>query len=164
MRSLTIVFTLGLMAPLHALIISGPNGTASGNTTQGSLNGFTGGLGLPAFPYWGNQIQVSDSTGMYLGSNDNYGWVMTAAHVSPLGVGSGVIVVGGTPYVVRDAVTIGSADIRLYRIGGGLGDAALPVLPNILMATTSPSIGTGLLDFGPVCVRTAADPSPGSCQ
>lgn len=147
MRAPLILLALSV-AQLQALVISGPNGSAVGNTTQGSLNSFASANSLPAFPFWGNEIQVSDASGVYLGKNDNFGWVMTAAHVSPLGVNTGVIIVAGTAYTVRDMVTIGTADIRLYRIGGALGDAPLPVLPNVLMATTSPSVGTSLLDFG----------------
>ena len=147
MRASLLFLALSL-TPLQALIISGPNGAGAGNTTQASLNGFVSGHSLPAFNFWGNQIQVSDSSGIYLGRNDNFGWVLTAAHVSPLAVNANVIIVAGTPYAVRDVVTIGSADLRLYRIGGNLGDAPLPSLPNILFATASPSVGTDLLDFG----------------
>ena len=143
------LFFLALsLSPLQALIISGPNGAGAGNTTQASLNGFVSGHSLPGFNFWRNQIQVSDSSGIYLGRNDNYGWVLTAAHVSPLVVNANSIVVAGTAYAVRDVITIGSADLRLYRIGGNLGDAPLPSLPNILFATASPSVGTDLLDFG----------------
>ena len=147
MRASLLFLTLSL-TPLQALVISGPNGAGAGNTTQASLNSHLASQGKPAFNFWGNQIQVSDSSGIYLGRNDNYGWVLTAAHVSPLAVNANIIVVAGTAYAVRDVVTIGSADLRLYRIGGNLGDAALPSLPNILLATTSPLLGTDLLDFG----------------
>ncbi len=131
-----------------ALIISGPNGTGSGNSTQGSLAAYLSGAGSPAFPYWDNIIQVSDSSGVYLGASGAYGWVTTAAHASPLSVGSSIITVSGTNYVVRDSQLVGSADLRMYRIGGESGDAALPGIPNVLLATTTPVAGTNLLDFG----------------
>jgi hypothetical protein len=131
-----------------AVVIQGPNGSSTGNITQASLNAFTTAVSAPAFPYWNNVIQVSDSSGTYLGSSGAYGWVMTAAHVTPLGVGSSTITVNGTPYLVRDSQPVGLNDLRLYRIGGETGDPALPGLPNVLMSTASPAAGTSLLDFG----------------
>ncbi len=135
-------------ASTFALVISGPNGTGAGNTTQGPLITYLAGAGTPVFPYYNNVIQVSDASGTYLGANGDFGWVMTAGHVSPLGVGSSTITVGSTTYTVRDSVLIGTSDLRLYRIGGETGDPALPLLPNVLLSTTSPGAGTGLLDFG----------------
>jgi hypothetical protein len=144
----TILVSLLGCSTAPALIISGPNGASSGNVTQGSLNTFLSGAGSPAFPYWNNVIQVSDSSGIYLGASGTYGWVLTAGHVTALGVGSGTITVNGTPYTVRDSQLIGTSDLRMYRIGGNFGDPALPGIPNVLLATATPSIGTSLLDFG----------------
>jgi hypothetical protein len=149
MRHLSSTLLLSLLgcASAPALIISGPNGTGSGNSTQGSLATYLSGAGSPAFPYWDNIIQVSDSSGVYLGASGTYGWVMTAAHVVPLGIGN-IITVASTAYAVHDIQLIGSSDLRMYRIGGELGDAALPGIPNVLLATTTPVAGTSLLDFG----------------
>jgi hypothetical protein len=93
-------------------------------------------------------VSVNGASGVYLGTANGYGWVITAAHVGPLAAGSGTINVGGTNYVVHSGQTIGTADLRLYRIGGELGDPSLPTISNVIMATTAPSIGTNLLDFG----------------
>ena len=147
-RHLLRCFLLATACPLHAVVISGPNGAASGNTTEASLNGYTTAQSLPAFPHWNNAVSVNGASGVYLGTANGYGWVITAAHVGALSIGSGTINVGGTNYIVHGGQAIGTADLRLYRIGGELGDPSLPSIPNVIMATTSPSIGTNLLDFG----------------
>jgi hypothetical protein len=147
-RYLLPCFLLAAAYPVHAVVIAGPNGAASGNTTQGSLNSYTTAQSLPAFPNWDNMVTVNGASGVYLGTANGSGWVITAAHVGQLAVGSGTINVGGTNYMVHSGQNIGTADLRLYRIGGELGDPSLPAMSNVIMATTAPSIGTNLLDFG----------------
>jgi hypothetical protein len=136
-----------LSLPVHALVIAGPNGTGAGNTTQASLNAYTTATAKPVFPYWQNVIPVSDSSGIYLGNVGGYGWVMTAAHVTSPPFAN-IITVAGTPFTIRDNIQVASTDIRLYRIGGEIGDSALPPLPNVPITTGSPPIGTAILDFG----------------
>ena len=135
-----------LLSPTaHALIIAGPNGQA--NSTQASLNTWATANSKPVFPFWNNVIPVSDSSGVYLGNSGSYGWVLTAAHVTPLTLSSSITVTG-TAFTVRDNVPISGTDLRLYRIGGEIGDPALPALANIPLANSSPAIGTPILDFG----------------
>lgn len=137
-----------LAFPLNALalIIAGPNGQA--NSTEASLNSWTTGNSQPAFSYWDNVVHVSDASGIYLGASGSYGWVMTAAHVTQLTTGVSTITVDGTSYVVRDNVQVAGQDMRLYRIGGEVGDPALPSLADVPIASSSPSVGTLVLDFG----------------
>ncbi|MBP7948252.1 MAG: hypothetical protein KA004_01260 [Verrucomicrobiales bacterium] len=140
---------LAVFSPVaQAVVIAGPNGAAAGNITQASLNTYVSGNALPAFPYWNNVVAVDGASGVYLGASGNYGWVLTAAHVGQLAVGSGVITVNGTNFTVRANVPVGTQDLRLYRIGGETGDPALPGIPNVVLATGSPVVTTGLLAFG----------------
>jgi hypothetical protein len=134
-------------APLDcpASVIAGPNGVpGGGNITQASLNSFITTNSLPAFPYWGNIVAVSDATGIYLGANNSYGWVLTANHVTA----PASITVAGTPYTVHSGQQVGAQDLKLYRIGGEFGDPALPALPNVICAPSTPGLGTGILTFG----------------
>lgn len=143
------VLSVAILAfPLNALalIIAGPNGQA--NSTESSLNSWTAGNAKPTFSYWDNVVRVSDASGIYLGASGTYGWVMTAAHVTQLTTGVQTITVDGTSYVVRDNVQVAGQDMRLYRIGGEVGDPALPVLADVPIATSSPAVGTQILDFG----------------
>lgn len=137
-----------LAFPLNALalIIAGPNGQA--NSTENSLNTWTSGNGQPNFSYWDNVVRVSDASGIYLGASGTYGWVMTAAHVTQLTTGASTITVDGISYVVRGNVQVAGQDMRLYRIGGEMGDPALPSLADVPIASNSPAVGTQLLDFG----------------
>lgn len=148
LRSLPLILTSLLASALrsHGLIIPGPAGVA--NSTESSLTSWLSDNSKPAFSYWDNIVRVSDASGIYLGSSGGYGWVLTAAHVTPLATGTQSISVDGTSYLVRDNVAIGAQDMRLYRIGGESGDPALPALSNIPIAGSTPVIGTALLDFG----------------
>jgi len=136
------------VASASALVIPGQNGTGAGNTTQATLNTYVSNNLLPVFPYWNNVISVTDSTGIYLGATGPYGWVMTAAHVTQLTPNVQTISVGGTNYLVHENVVPGLQDMRLYRIGGELGDPVLPALPNVTLDSTTPAAGTSLLSLG----------------
>ncbi len=130
--------------PAYALILAGPNGTGSGNATEATLAAHLTSQAAPAFPYWNSVLQVSDASGVYLGN----GWVMTAAHVNQLVVGSGTITVAGTPYVVRQNTQVGAQDIRLYQIGSDPSDPPLPLLPSISLDLSSPALSQSFLTFG----------------
>lgn len=131
-----------------ALVIPGQNGTGAGNTTQATLNTHITTNSLPLFPYWNNVIPVSDSSGIYLGASGSYGWVLTAAHVTQLTPNVQTLTISGMNYLVRQNVPLGPQDLRLYRIGGEIGDPALPALPNVTLDATTPTAGTSLLSFG----------------
>jgi hypothetical protein len=158
---------LGGSQAARAVIVAGANGDGLGNATEAGLQSDLTNRSLPAFHYWGNLLQVSDSSGIYLGFNagTGRGWVMTATHVSNLATGSGTITVGGHSYTVRDsriirhpAVGDGSTDtdIRLYAIGGEAGDPALPALPTVPLLATDVVAGDDLLLTG----RSRREQSP----
>ena len=132
----------------YALVIPGQNGTGAGNTTQPTLNTYITTNSLPLFPYWDNVIPVSDSSGIYLGASGSYGWVLTADHVTQLTSNVQTLTIAGTNYLVRQNVPLGPQDLRLYRIGGEIGDPVLPALPNVTLDATTPTAGTSLLTFG----------------
>jgi len=57
------------------------------------------------------------------------GWVLSANHISPTPT---TITVAGNVYSVTGSGTqIGSSDLKLYEIGGGGSDPALPSLPTV---------------------------------
>jgi hypothetical protein len=138
------ILLAGSTLPSFGVILAGPNGTGSGNSTQASLNTYITANSLPSFPYWNNVITVSDASGIYLGD----GWVMTAAHVTPLAVNSSTITVNGTAYTVRGNFPVGAQDIRLYKIGGDPLDPPLPALPTVPLASTSVALNQSFLTFG----------------
>jgi len=149
---------LGGPQAARAVIVGGINGNGLGNATEAGLQADLANRSLPAFPYWGNLLQASDSSGIYLGFNaaTGRGWVMTAAHVTDLPTGSGSITVGGQAYTVRDSRiiqhpdingTLGT-DIRLYAIGRGAGDPALPTLPTVPLLATDVAAGDNLILTG----------------
>ncbi len=140
------------------IIGGGTNGDGLGNATASGLQSYLSGEALPAFPFWNNLLRVSDSSGTYLGRNatTGRGWVVTAAHVTLLTVGSGTITVAGQPYTVReshiikhpDSVGTLNTDIRLYAIGGELGDPALPSLTAVPILETDVEEGDELVLTG----------------
>ncbi len=141
-----------------AIIVGGPNGDGLGNATESGLQVYLGSRSLPAFPFWNNLLRVSDSSGIYLGRNagTGRGWVMTAAHVTLLTVGSSTITVAGQTYTVRDMKIIKHpdaagtvpTDIRLYAIGGETGDPALPDLPAVPLLASDVVEGDELILTG----------------
>jgi hypothetical protein len=112
-------------------------------------------------------LRVSDSSGIYLGKNTTTGrgWIVTATHVTPLAVGIGSITVAGQPYIVRQSVVIKhpdaegtlDSDIRLYAIGGEIGDPDLPTLTAMPILETDVVEGDKLVLTGRS--RRQQDPS-----
>lgn len=140
------------------VIVAGVNGDGLGNATEGGLQAYLATETLPDFPYWDNLLRVSDSSGVYLGRNETTGrgWVVTATHVTPLGVGSGSITVAGQSYPVRASQVIQhtdlsgtfATDIRLYAIGGEVGDPALPALTTVPLLASDVVAGDDLVLTG----------------
>ena len=140
------------------VIVGGPNGDGLGNATASGLQSDLDTRSLPAFLFWNNLLRVSDSSGIYLGRNatTGRGWVMTAAHVTELFIGTDSITVMGQSYTVRDSRIIqhtdstGSfnTDIRLYAIGGQSGDPALPALPAVPLLESDVAYGDDLILTG----------------
>ncbi len=145
-------------APASAVIVGGANGDGPGNATESGLQAHLAAQALPVFPFWNNLLRVSDSSGVYLGRNADTGrgWVMTATHVTQLSVGSGTITVAGQTYIVRDSRIIKhpdsnaslNSDIRLYAIGGDMGDPALPALPAVPILASDVTEGDHLVLTG----------------
>ncbi|MFM7182981.1 MAG: hypothetical protein ACKO2G_16170 [Verrucomicrobiales bacterium] len=147
------------MAPqAMGVIVGGPNGDGLGNASVSALQTHLAGQALPAFPFWDNLLRVSDSSGVYLGRNASTGrgWVITAAHVTTLAVGSGTVTVAGQAYTVRESHIIkhpnasgtANTDIRLYGIGGNIGDPVLPSLPAVPILQSAVVEGDALVLTG----------------
>lgn len=141
-----------------AIIVGGTNGDGLGNASDSGLQSYLDSRALPAFLFWNNLLRVADSSGIYLGRNatTGCGWVMTATHVTELGVGTDSITVAGQAYTVRDNRVIRhpdaagtlNTDIRLYAIGGQSGDPALPALPAVPLLASDVVNGDNLILTG----------------
>lgn len=149
----------GLLASqAMGVIVGGSNGDALGNATESGLQSYLSGEADPAFPFWNNLLRVSDSSGIYLGRNatTGRGWVMTATHVTTLTVGTSTITVAGQAYTVRQSIVIKhpdssgtlNTDIRLYAIGGEVGDPALPALTAVPLLPSDVEEGAKLVLTG----------------
>lgn len=88
---------------------------------------------------WDNVGSVGGASGIYLGSFTTGFWVLTANHVS-----AGTFSLGSGNYamVAGSAQQIGSTDLSLFRIAGD------PLLPNLNLATSTPSFGTAVWMVG----------------
>lgn len=134
--------------PSSAVIVAGPNG--QGNATAASLDAWAVAGGLPGFTYWENVVRVSDASGIYLGAAGTSGWVMTAAHVTGLGMNSpaSTISISGNNYQVHESVKLPNVDLRMYRVGGEAGDPPLPDLEVVPLMDAKPAAGESVLIFG----------------
>jgi hypothetical protein len=116
--------------PAHAVIVAGGDGTQ--NTTQGAMpNG------------WNNVGTVDGASAVYLGD----GWVLTAAHVGGVGLGTGVNFVGYGTYhsdgqVVRLKTGSSNADLQMFHL------SAAPNLPSLNIASSSPAASTAIYMAG----------------
>lgn len=142
----------------EAVIVAGTQGTGNNNNTQAGLDGFLLAASAPAFPFWNNLIRVTDASGVYLGTNDltGRGWVITANHVTT----PTTMTVAGNVYTVQSGTQVGSADLKLYEIGGGISDPALPNLPTIPLAPGYATPGSFVLMFGRGSTNSTTAPYP----
>lgn len=144
--------------PAEAVIVAGTSGTGNNNSTQAGLDAYLAGSSQTAFPYWNNLVRVGSASGVYLGYNPATmrGWVLAAQHV---GAPSSITVAGNT-YSVAGGAQIGSSDLKLYQIGGGVADPALPSLPTVPLASAAASVGDFLLMFGRAYTNSTSAPYP----
>ncbi|GAA5484487.1 hypothetical protein [Haloferula sargassicola] len=138
---------LASAASAPAVIVSGVSGTGNNNDDVADLQSYLSSASQPDFPYWDNLVRVSNASGVYLGadSSSGTGWVLSANHISPE---PATITVAGSVYTASAGIQIGSSDLILYQIGGGLGDPALPSLPAVPLASITASAGESALMFG----------------
>ena len=158
--SVLLAILFGAMSPqtVQAVIVAGISGTGNNNGTKAGLDSYLSTTAYAAFPYWNNMVRVSDASGVYLGYNPSTmrGWVMSANHVtSPTS-----IAVGGNTYSVTGSTRIGTSDIKLYRIGGGVSDPALPTLPTVPLTDVFATTGEFLLMLGRGFTTSTSAPYP----
>lgn len=138
----------GFSAPsASAVIVAGTLGTGNNNSTQVGLDAYLASSSYAEFPYWDNLVRVADASGVYLGYNASTmrGWVLSANHVTT----PTVIRVAGNAYsVTGTGRRIGSSDLKLYEIGGGASDPALPLLATVPLASVAATEGEFLLMTG----------------
>ncbi len=135
------------LSPARAVIVAGTLGTGNNNATKAGLDAYLSSVSGPMFPYWDNQIRVSDASGVYLGYNPSTmrGWVLSANHVTT----PTSITVAGNSYSVISGQRIGTTDLKLYQIGGGVADPALPIsIPAVQLASSLSAGGEFSLMFG----------------
>ena len=109
---------------------------------SGNTSAPTGLSGQPSDPGFANVGQVNGSTGVYLSG----GWVLTANHV-----GAGTFISSGQSFDYNgvDSYQINGTDLRLFKL------STLPLLPDLNLATSSPSVGSAVVMVG--AGRTAQD-------
>lgn len=144
------------MPSVQAVIVAGTLGTGNNNSTEAGLTSFLNTTVYAAFPYWNNMVRVADASGIYLGYNASTmrGWVMSANHVTT----PTSITVAGNNYSVTGSAQIGSSDIKLYRIGGGVSDPALPTLSSVALPEVFASTRDFLLMLGRGFSTTSSSP------
>ena len=143
-----LVVTAAPMQRASAIIVGGTLGTGNNNASEAGLQSYLSDNSYSSFGYWGNLVRVSNASGIYLGYNATTltGWVLSANHIGPE---PATITVAGNSYSVSGLGTqIGSTDLILYEIGGGMGDPALPSLSTVPLATTVATSGEFLIMTG----------------
>lgn len=137
--------TLLLTQAAQCVIVAGANGgSGTNNNTNGSqLNSALG----TSFPNFGNVIQYSDSSGVYLGYDPgtNDVWVLSAKHVTATSNGS-VLQIAGDNYIQQSRIEVASADLVLIRYNSG--SSTVPDLAAVKLATVAPTIGTPIVMIG----------------
>jgi len=157
MPLITVAWALGFQEA-HAVIVGGTLGTGNNNSTEAGLTSFLSTTAYTSFSYWNNMVRVADASGVYLGYNASTmrGWVMSANHVTT----PTSITVAGHTYSVTGSTRIGSSDIKLYQIGGGLSDPTLPTLSTVPLSEVYASTGDFLVMLGRGFTTTSAQPYP----
>jgi len=145
--------------PTGAVIVAGTSGLGVNNNTQLGLDSYLTGASLDAFPYWDNLVRVADASGVYLGYNvsTERGWVLSANHVT---TPTQITVAGGTYTVTGTGTQVGSTDLKLYEIGGGVSDPALPSLPTVPLAAIAATAAETALMFGRGFTSSSSAPYP----
>ncbi len=130
----------------RGVIVAGTSGTGNNNDTQAGLNSHLSDVAAAPFTNWQNLVRVGNASGVYLGYNPNTsrGWVLSADHVAA----PTSITVNGNLYSVQSGTRIGTSDLKLYEIGGGGSDPALPGLSSVALASNVASTGESVLMFG----------------
>lgn len=133
--------------PAAAVIVAGTSGTGNNNSTQAGLSSYLSSAAYASFPYWNNLVRVADASGVYLGYNATTmrGWVLSANHVT---APTSITVAGNAYTVTGSGAQIGASDLKLYEIGGGMMDPALPGLPTVSLPAVYGTAGEFLLMFG----------------
>jgi len=97
------------------------------------------------FEYAANVVKVGSGSGIYIGSDGAVGYLLTAGH---LGDDFSSVTITGITYAVRQAESVGNADLQLIKIGGEVGDPHLPDLPAVKIADHGVEVGSKLLLMG----------------
>ena len=136
-----------LHLPAHAVIVAGTLGTGNNNDTQAGLNAYLATTSYAAFPYWDNLVRVGTASGVYLGYNasTSRGWVLSANHIA---APTSINVLGNSYAITGSSTQIGTSDLKLYEIGGGVLDPALPMLSTAPLAAIAATAGEFLLMTG----------------
>lgn len=142
----TILACALLPVSASAVIVAGANGGegTANNTTGAQLESF---LGF-SFPYYGNVVKYSDSSGIYLGHDPGTldVWVLSAKHVTATTAGSTIEIDGQTYNQVGSQIGIGGADLKLVRYHHA--SDLVPSLPAVALSSGSPTIGLGFVMIG----------------
>jgi hypothetical protein len=160
MTLFALVFTATPMPWAAAIIVGGTLGTGNNNASESGLQSYLSTTSSGSFGYWGNLVRVSNASGVYLGYNATSltGWVLSANHISP--EPTSITVAGNSYSVAGSGTQIGSTDLILYEIGGGLGDPALPSLGTVPLATVAASSGEFLIMTGRGFTTSSTYPYP----
>lgn len=154
------IFTVTSVQHAAAIIVGGTLGSGTNNDSEAGLQSYLSTTSYGSFGYWGNLVRVSNASGIYLGYNATSmtGWVLSAEHISPEPTS---ITVAGNSYSVNGLGTqIGTTDLILYEIGGGMGDPALPSLSTVPLATTAATSGEFLIMTGRGFTTSSTYPYP----
>lgn len=157
---LALVFTAASMPWVAAIIVGGTLGTGNNNASEAGLQSYLSTTSYASFGYWGNLVSVSNASGIYLGYNATSltGWVLSAEHIGP--EPTSITVAGNSYSVIGLGTQVGTTDLILYEIGGGMGDPALPTFGSVPLATTAATSGEFLIMTGRGFTTSSTYPYP----
>lgn len=140
--------------PAHSAVVAGANG--GGNTTNNTTAAqMATQLGLTNTAFYGNVLPYSDAGSIYLGwANTVDGpraYLLSAMHITL----SSTMLINAVSYTV-ERQSISGSDVALLMLSNI--DGIMPPLPVVNLATSTPSIGTGVIiaGFGRDRVQAAA--------
>lgn len=128
----------------HGVVVAGANG--GGNTSNNtSAAQMATQLGLTNASFYDNVLAYSDAGSVYLGwantVNGPRAYLLSAMHISL----SNTMLINAVSYTVtRDSIA--GSDLALLTLGNP--DGTVPSLPLVNLATTTPSIGIGIIVAG----------------